>query len=448
MRSIRTCCFPVLLFLIPLCTCAQRAKYFTLPGKPGKEEIRIAGKLGNKIHLWSMPLQFYQDHLHETTLSLHILTADLILADEKKIVLGKSFVRNLDFQFADSVYYAHLFYNSGINKRMLLKIDRNGNVDDVTNMPSSWKSHAVPKDGQGLGFISRNSSSLFVIKTETGVAEDSLDTNELVILPGEKVQAGGIYKKLILRKANRINGQVMEQQSFASSLLDFSKLIISANDSAVLACAFAQPAADAGRHNPYNGNYLFISRLDTNLAAQAGGTVLLKLAGGKKNEYYAPESMYTAGKNQLIISKGRILKQYYSYGGRNNGGFTPPAVYNYYITSSLRLTLVDERNRFLLDTIIESLGGRESLELDNYFVSARNDGADIFCIHQYSASKNGITHFSIGKDGQIDEKEMMVNEDYLYGLGGAYPLENSALLIPYHYRRTNGIMKLQYAPAE
>ncbi len=437
--------FPLIVVLVQSSLFAQQAKYTNVQLN---EQIRIAGKLGKNVHIWSSAFAYNDRPVNNASINLHIFSEDMKLIADKKVMLGKSVVVNIAFQFTDSFYYANIIYFNHYNKRLTLRIDANGNIDDVTSIPNLWKGYntnapnSVARDIMNPGFISQNSTSFFGTNTETESAKKDTSLYKDVLFNGEKLKPEEEIQKISIRKVNKKSGKVLVEKFFASGYFNFLKPMLFASDSNIIYCAFAD--AKNIRHSPYNGNYLFLVKLDTNLSSLTNGPLLIKNSIINNKETYVPERFYNVGNKVLIISTGWSIMTNYNYSGRNNGILFPPLVYNTYVPSSLRITLADEKRNLSMDTIIKSKGGRESLRPENNYISVVNNEVYIFCIHRYTRTKNGITLFKVDRYGDVSEKEMIIDERYSYQLANALELEQGTLLIPYQYKSTTGIMQLNY----
>jgi len=112
------------------------------------------------------------------------------------------------------------------------------------------------------------------------------------------------------------------------------------------------------------------------------------------------------------------------------------------------ITQTDENNRLLADTIIKIKEGREQLEWGNRFILPASNEVQLFCTHRYTSSIAGISLFTIGQNGKINERELIVDENYSYILRLAVSLQSGVLLVPYTYKRKTGLMKLAYGTTE
>ena len=429
-------CFP--LFFVPLHPVwAQNAKY---SDAIMSEEMYIAGAVGNTIHAWSISKKSKKIFKEFNLLTLHIFSPGLYLIDEKKISLGESVITRIDFQMENSFYYINIVYTSRFNKRLMFKIDAAGNLTDVTNIPGLLhKTHYF----SGSPSVAANSSNFFVVKILASVADSSIVNASLP--PEENFDNKRSYEQLEVRKISIDKRQVVGEKVYASGYLNFSRLMVTATDSTVYACAFAQSKTGIDK-NPYKGSYLFLARLDTNLVESAYGTMLLKNEKWPANVLFIPNAIFSLNNRLLVFSTGLYSKTNFAYNldGRTDVTSGFPQVFNSYVPGSIMITQTDENNRLLEDTIIKIKEGREQLEWGNRFILSASNEVHLFCTHRYTGSKSGITLFTIGENGKINQRDLIVDENYSYALRQSVSLESGVLLVPYTYKRKTGLMKLAY----
>lgn len=424
---------------------AQQARYSTADVG---EAVKIAGKWGNAIHAWSTPGPILTSSVSGSTIvTLHIFSDEMKLLNERTISLGKTSFSALDFQLADSFYYARIIYGFPALKKMILKIDPSGNIEDLSSIPGIWTSRAIPEDVQHLGQFTHNKTSLFTVQTETVTAGSMPDTTNMIAAISNETGKNGTIQQIVIKKASRKTGQLIAKRWYTAGQLDFSALLVSATDSNLTVSGFVQSGAAAARQNNGKKGYLFLARLDTSLAEQTHA--LLEVSAAKGDETYVLKNMYLLNNHLLLTGSGMRSQTSFTYGVADKDGMPSiPQEHNYYIAASTRIAVLDSKNNLLLDTIFNSTPDPEHLPSENIFVANSDSAADIFCMHQYSRNKKGITHFSIKKSGVITEREMIVNESYQYRLGNAEMLEDGILFIPYRYKNKNGLMKLVYEPAK
>ena len=450
MRLISIC---FALFFVPLhAVWAQTATY---SDAITSEKMYITGAVGNTIHAWSLSKKSKGLFKKLNLLTLYIFSPGLDLIDEKKISFGESVVTNIDFQMENSFYYLDITYTSSTiynsstiyiyspvgNKRLIYKIDAAGNLIDVTNTPGLF---TKPHYSSVSPSAAVNSSNIFAGKLSANVADSSIVNTSL--LPGENLDNKQSYEKLLVQKISINKQQVAGEKVYASGYLNFSRLVVTATDSTVYACAFAQSKTGIDK-NPYKGSYLFLARLDTNLVERAYGTILLKNEKWPANMLFIPNAIFSLNNRLLVLSTSLYSRINIA---RNLDGNTDAAtsisnVFTTYVPGSIMITQMGENNRILADTIIKIIkGGSEQLEWGNRFILPESNEVHLFCSHLYASSKAGITLFTIGKDGKINERGLIVNEKYSYALRGAVSLKPGVLLVPYTYKRKTGLMKLAY----
>jgi len=418
--------------------CAQKTIY---SDAIMSEEMFVAGVIGNTIHAWSFSKGtrkiFSESNL---LLTLHIFSPDLDLIKQKPISLGESVITKIDFQMENSFYYLNIIYasRSRVNKRLIYKIDAAGNLTDVTNMPGLF---TKPQYSPVSPSAAINSSNIFEVKIS-----DSVDYSNIVdasLPPGENFDNKQSYEKLAVQKTSIDKRQVVGEKMYASGYLHFSYLMVKATDSTVYAGAFAQSKTGIDK-NPYKGSYLFLGRLDTNLVEPANGTILLKNEKWPANVLFIPNDIFSLNNRLLVFSTGVYSKtnfaNYHLDGGRD--------VFTTFVPLSIMITQTDENNRLLADTIIKIKEGRKQLEWGNRFILPTSSEVQLFCSRLYGASNAGITLFTIGRDGKINARHLIVDENYSYVLRRAVSLEPGVLLVPYTYKRRTGLMKLAYGTTE
>ncbi len=425
---------------------AQQARYSDVP--LGKEML-IAGKIGNTIHAWSSSETIGNNIQQSTTLTLHIFSAELVLMDEKKILLGKVSVQDMNFQFADSCYYVFINYIHRNQESLILKVDEEGNMFNVTAEPGIPGNENIPQIFFNPNCLVVNNTSVFAAKTDIQSISRGLGINNATLIDADKLTPGNKLRGISIMKAMRSDGSLVSYTSYISSYFNFPYVALSATDSNLFSCAFTEPDMDASKKNPYKGSYMFLTKLDTNLLPiNKQAKTLLKINEGKKDETYSPQSIFTIDKKLLIVSIGRYGKIYYNNGTRFNESYFTSNIYSLLTTGTLRLTLFDENNNLLKDTIIDDKSMHGSFNPNNLFVSHTANGADIFFTHKFSGLKNGIVQLSINKDGSITDKEIIVDEDYSYNLNGTIKPEAGVLLVPFTHKRTSGLMRVKYLQTE
>lgn len=433
-------CFP--LFFVSLHPIsAQRAKYSdAISG-----QMYIVGTVGNTIHAWSISKKPGKVFKERTLLTLHIFSPDMHLIDEKRIAFEDSAITNIDFQMENSFYYINIIYTSafiytarrGDNKRLMYKIDAAGNLIDVTNIPGLFtKPHYSPVSPSAA----INSTNIFEVKISNSVAYNSIV--DAILPPGENFDNLPSYEKLAVQKTSIVKRQLVGKKMYASGYLHFSYLMAKATDSTVYVCAFAQSKTGIDK-NPYKGPYLFLGRLDTNLVEPPGGTMLIKNEKWPANVLFIPNEIFSLNNGLLVFSTSVSRKA--SFVNNFDGD---KEVFTMLEPLAIMITQTDQNNHLLADTIIKIKEGYEQLEWANRFILPASNEVYLFCSYQYRASKAGITLFTIGQNGKINEKDLIVNENYSYGLRGAVSLGPGVILVPYTYKRKTGLMKLVYETTE
>jgi len=409
---------------------AQKAKYadiFT------GYNTAIAGITGNSIHVWSASAAYSYPLSTNITLTLHIFNPDLHLKEEKKVELGEINSWSMDFQYADTCYYASISCVSYVNKRLLLKIDQRGNVSDVSDTPALWTKAILTDEKDRFYAANRKKNHLFSVATENAMIRDSSGEKNIVLLPGENLTPGQVVQELIVKKED-ITTRESVQLIFGSLVKKFYNPVIIATDTAILVSASAESNIAS------NDLFIFFARLDTNLSRPLIRPVILK-SKKIKNEIYPPAGIIQSENRVVLVSKGLSKQETVKYSPeyQKSGG---------YFTNSLKIIMIDEKNNSFRDTIITNQGRNKNLQWDNLLTLVSGKGIEILCSRKYAANKNGITHFSMNEEGRIKEEDMIVDTRYDYLVAEAKGLGKGAVLIPFLYKGKRGLMKLEYQPVE
>ncbi len=397
----------------------------------------LMGAVGNTIHAWSIAQKSEKTFKKINLLTIHIFSAGMDLLDEKKIPLGEWDVTNIDFQMENSFYYLNIIYTPGINKKLIYKIDAAGNLTDVTNVPGIL---IKPHYSSGSPSTALNSNNFFVGQISDSVADSTVFNASLP--QGENFDNKQSYEKLVVRKISIGTRLVAGEKVYASGNFNFSRLVVTATDSTVYACAFAQ-SKNIIYKNPYKGSYLFLARLDTNLAEPAYGTILLQNEKWPADLLLIPNAVFSLNNRLIVISTVLYSKLNVAH-NLNGNTYILSNVFSQYVPGSIVITQTDKNNHLLADTIIKIKKGGEQLDWGNRFILPASNQVHLFCSHRFSDSKTGIKLFTIDRYGKITEKELVVDINYSYALAQAVSLEPGVLLIPYTYKRKTGLVKLEY----
>ena len=425
--------FSLLIFIIVQPVFAQKAKYADIYTGTS---IKIAGKLGNTIHVWSASANPSDFNKKNITLTLDIFSSDMHLLREKQVVLGKISRWNMEFQNADSCYYTSITaYRPGAVNIKLLKIDPNGNIEDVTGLPQLWTKTTYYGQKDKFFATAREKDFLYIVKIENEHIAGPDEADSAVLLAGDNISAGRHFQKIVFKKINIYTNSV-EQLVFATTRNLFYPLI-AATDTTVTVSVFAEQESKKNAGDPPGGLFLFIAKLDTSLT-QKGTNLLLKMSRGLKNEIYKPYGILQLGNNLLIASKGLYNQETISYSSYTENGITipNPRLFSTYLTNSLRITMAGNKNNLLIDTIIEN-HTEGSLQWDNLFTTVTGNTIDFFCSRKYSAYKNGITHFSINKEGIINEEDLIVDVHNNYFYSGSEKIGGRRAVNSFYTQRKN-----------
>lgn len=389
-------------------------------------EVRIAGRIGNSIHVWSSSARSSRFYLKNTILTLHIFSADMHLKEEKQIELGAIKTWDADFQFDDTCYYANIVSSPDLTKRLLLKVDQYGNMTDVTGTPDLWKKQRAVSEATWEQTVVQKGSFAFAAKVENYNMDEGA-TNNTTLLPGTNIQDAADFKKLVIRKRNIQNGETT-QHTYASAGTSFFYPLLQVSDTGVFVCAFTEPPVNLIFNKLSRGVFMFFARLDSNLTESGNGHVLLKNKKLAGTETYLPKSIFPSEKGFFIVSIGQ---------------YQDPDEYSW-PTTSLRVTQIDERNNLVRDTIIKDQRGQPPIQWDNVYVADAGNGIDIFYTVPYSPYKSGIAHLNISSNGKIKEKDMVVEGHYEYLLPAAKKISAGVLLVPFTHNGKTALLKLAY----
>ena len=433
MFGTKPCYLLILLFCLHCHSYGQKAKY---AGAKFGKHLRIAGKIGNNIHVWSSSTQQVHIYPEETTFTLHIFSEDLQLKAEKKIELGKARSWNLNFQATDSCYYADIRYITDRNERLLLKVEQDGKTTDVSETPGLW-TQALISDQPGREYsISLKNNNLFSAKIDNNNIDKSINQNDIIMIGNEHLKQPEYLKKIIIKKTSIKNKNKNSQRVYGSTLENFFFPLTKATDTSLFVCAYLEPEKKGNRDN-FNGSpFLFISQFDTSLSEINNAPLLLKAKQREKNEIFVPLNMFPMRERLFIISLGQYLKGNIAYSASSM---------NYgYVTTSLRITITDKRTGLFKDSVIESKSGPYNYEWENSFMSTAENRIDLFCVQNYSLFKRGISYLSIDMNGNMNERDMVVDGHYDYFLPSARIIAAGVLLMPCRRKGRMDLLKLEY----
>ena len=433
--------FPLLVLIcIQFVSAAQKAKY--ADAYTGYN-TQIAGITGNNIHVWSASAEYPYLNVRNITLTLHIFSPDMHLTKEKKVELGEINSWSIDFMHESNFYYASIVCIPNTNKGLLLKVDQDGNINDVSDMSVTWTTSSNTDEKNRYFTIVRKNNNMFFVDIENAKTGPRNDDN-ITFLPGENFNPDDNYQKILIKKIN-IKTRKSTQVILGSCYKKFYYPLVTVTDTAILVSALSEQGA-AGNNN--NGSFMLLARVDTNVTQAGLNHLFLQPTNTIKNEIYSPLRIFEMENKVLIVSKGLFKKETVNFTENKNDNIAAPMLYSAYITNSLKITIIDEKNNWLKDTIIENQGNNKNLELDNFFTVESGKGIDLFCSRKYGANKKGITHFSMNAAGNIKEEDMIVDVRYDYFMPDAKTLAPGTALIPFAYRGKRGLMKLEYEPVE
>ncbi len=442
------CCmrFSKVIFITLVASClhyitfAQQAQYASVYTG---YNAQIAGINGNRLHVWSASAAHPGRSARHITLTLQVFSTDMRFISEVKFDLGIISSWYINFHHEKEFYYANIVSLSATNKRRMLKVQPAGDYEDVSNMVFPGNNIAYTDEQNRFVTLVRTSHHIFSVDIDNAKLTSS-DT--IQFLPGDTIAAGENYQRIHIKKTDIITRQ-STQCVLASAGKRFYRPMITVTDSVVLFAAVSDPITEA---KSKQSSFLLVAMLDTNIEQTSCKKMIVLPSRFIKENLYRPINLFKIGKSVVLLSKGLYNKETVRYYTVNSNGITVPAfrIWNNYITSSLKITLLNEEGLGLKDTILTSNGGNKQLLLDDMFTIASANGVDLFVGKKYSASKHGITHFSINTEGAIKEEEMMVELRYNYAMPSARPLLPGVLLVPFGHNWKRGLMKLEYEPVQ
>jgi len=426
--------FTCMRFALP----AQKAKYADV--QTGYN-ARIAGTPDNKLHVWSGSVEYVWLGTRNITLILQVFSSDMRLINEKKIVLGEIRSWNIDFRYEDSFYYANIVCISNTNKRLHLKVSADGNYTDVSDTPFIPAAPVSTNESNWFTSTIWKNNCLFIADI-SNAKRNNADT--ILTVRGDSILPGDNYQKILVRKVNAITRQTTFV-IIGSSNKKFYHPVITVTDSAVLVSALSERLQGIGAKN---NAFVLLARLDTNITATGTNDLSVLPAHAIRNEIYSPLRVFEINNKVLVVSKGLYNKETVSYSTENAGGVNIPAprLTSRYITTSLKLTLIDEKNNWIKDTILESRGNNKNLLPDELFMVESGNGIDFFISKKYGATKKGIAHFSLDVFGRIKEEDMILDIRYDYQVQGAKIISPGVIVIPFSHNWRRGLVKLEYEP--
>lgn len=256
---------------------AQKARYTNIIKG---YDIRIAGLVKNRLHAWSGSSEQSFLRSRSQSLTLHIFSPDMNLVKEQTFKLDQVSAWSIDFQMSDTGYYALLYYDTDKRNYILLQVDEEGNITNVSSAPAVWTKNILPEGSIPFSTTIRKDKNLFIVSTETLPVADSANAAGITPLPGESIKGGTWLGKLSVKKINTESGAFV-LQLFGSGTRKLYNPLIHVTDSVVLVAALAEQTANEKKASPA----VFLAKLDTSLTDNAASTVLLKGKKGKTTRF-------------------------------------------------------------------------------------------------------------------------------------------------------------------
>lgn len=418
---------------------AQQAKYADVATGYHAE---VAGITGNLLHVWSASAESSGRNPRRISLRLQVFSADMHLVTEKQVDLGEINSWYINFSHEKDSYYANIVCRSAFNKRIMLKVNADGNYTDVSEIPFPAGTNNMDERNP-FAAIFRKNNSLFSVMIGNAKLNS---TDSIAFLPGNRPAPGDIYQRILIRKTDFNTGK-FTQCVLGSGDKRFYHPVLTVTDTAVLLSAVSEEVSQK-KHN--YSSLLLLARLDTNVMQTCVNNLVVQPTRNIKNEIYSPLDIVETRNGVFVISKGLYRKETVTFRNETQNGYSipVPSSFSSYITNSLKITLINEKNNWLKDTIIETNGNNRNLLLDNLYTIPSGNGIDLFVSKKFSGSKQGVTHFSINDTWEVKDEDMMVDIRYDYLMTKTKNISPGVLLVPFARNWRRGLMKLEYEPVQ
>ncbi len=389
--------------------------------------FKIAGKVGNTIHVWKMPRSLLGEIKKDPVISLFIFSDKMKLIGEKDIRIKDVTVTRVDLEFrisGDACYVNINCYNGSSHlQRQLVKVNERGNFTDFTshldrwtNMDSSFTFHQEDVVNALQYSLIRNNKHLMGAHTAQIKALPA-DTSEL-----DNYRISGY--KIIIQKTELDNPNSLEEVEYSSPtfIFDHPRIIMDEGKSIWVCSSKATHSAENIKDSSIAYSF-FVVKLDSGLEEQSGGPKFIKnkLSDKIKNKPYSLERIFVIDQNLFLISQDA----------------NP---YNPYETDLLRITKVGQTTNILMDTLININSGNSSLFLANSYFSFSKNEITFLCIQHFPHKLNGIRCLVISNN-YIKEKDIQVNPRYDYILPIAKSIDENTFIIPYTHSGKIGFIK-------
>ncbi len=427
----------------------QRINYSNLfPYNSFDIVLKVAGKVGNNIHIWKFHGFSITNSKEKTPISILIFNDQMELIVETPLKMMDETIFGIDeyFQVEGNIYYAYIKYftKDRVVKRQVSKIDEKGNLISVApyiTAPEKSMSFYVSQKYP----YARVDNTVYFATTNSIIPDSSFaEQPELAKNKDLSIKSVFIYKRDLTFK------KPLLQAEYTSPTFNFSNPLVKlGKDNTIWVFASNRPDPEKKHIDPSMPYSLFLVRLDSNLHEISDSTKFLKLNSPDlaNDIFYRIENAFVIDKNLFLLSFGNRLTTFYS----NNTsilknvpgqGNLPPVREGYesYEIKSLRILQIDESKKSLMDTIISTDLFKAKLLTGNSFYSINDNGIDLFYQQEFPHKFNGILHISVGKN-VIKQNDIPVNPNYNYTLSNATKIDETTYIIPFMHHGKIGFMK-------
>ncbi len=451
--------------------------------------FKIAGKIGNNIHVWKFQSTSRSKNKTKSAITLYIFSREMRVISEQPITMMDEAVYAIDegFQIKGNIYCAYIRYfnKDYVIRRQVLKIDEAGNVinsDTYSVAPSkpepvySSQKHPYTVNNRAEYFFKIGSNGK-VIGSDTyssalaisGPLYDSLEsqqvdndgklyfaTTESLFADRKSINEPTPSKvsvfhpeSIYVYKKSTTVPHLLQAQYSSATFNFFSPRVALDNDNSIWVCASNKPDFEKSPQDSSTFYSLFLVRLDSSLKERPGGQKFLKINAPniKKKIFYPIENAFAINKNIFLVSLGAQLTTYYSenrslfQGVPGEGNLPPPRVSTHgYEIKSLRLLQIDESGNCILDTVISASASNSKLQTVNSFYSMYDNEISLLCLQQFPHNLNGITHIAFG-DHFVKQNDILVDPRYYYLLPESVRVDASTYIVPFTHHGKIGFMK-------
>jgi len=439
--------FLILIFsLSHFCNYGQRINYSNLFSYTSNNIFKIAGKVGNNIHIWKF--NEFTGTAKEVRLAISILifSDQMQLIKEVPIKMGDDVVSCAAeyFQMDEDVYYAYINYSEKDFpiKKQVLKIDRNGNIISSTAYITAPEKHS-PYYASGKYSYAKKDSTIYYVNTTSTIREPN-EQSEIT------KNQNDLTSRLFIYKQDLAHTNPLMQTQYASAIFNFTdQRVMLDSDNTVWVCASNKFDPEKKRKDSSTLYSLFLVRLDSNLREISSNEKFLTINAPDINKkiFYKIDHAFISNKNLYLLTIGNHLTTYYSddnsiFQRLPGQRYLPPVRVGRegYEIKSLRIIQIDESNNCVKDTIISTDLFKAKLLTGNCFYASNADGVDLFYLQRFPHKSDGILHISIGRYG-IRQNDVPVNPNYHYRLQNSTKIDEGTYIIPFSDDKFFGFVK-------